>query len=86
MYKKVKPRICKACGAKLKRGPRPLKDTADINRLTRLMKKYSLTQDAVSKIIGIAPSTVNGWLSPIVNPKGIINKTYFNILKSKGYK
>jgi DNA-binding transcriptional regulator YiaG len=60
-------------------------NTPDVKRLLRIMKKHSMTQLSLAKILEMSQGTINGWFYAKSNPRGKIKKLHFNILKIKGY-
>lgn len=76
--------LCKGAGKTKKR--LIYNDRSDTKKMVGIMKRNKISQTGLAKILNITQSTVSGWLSHrMVNFAGI-NKKYFDMLKSKGYK
>jgi transcriptional regulator with XRE-family HTH domain len=52
--------------------------------MKKIMKKHKFTQLALSELLGITQTSVNNWVKPSANVRGV-KKKYFDILSEKGF-
>lgn len=82
---KSKPVTCHAC-----KGSGILKkhdkiESADINKMRKILKKNNLSRIQVSKLLKIPLYKLDHLFAPSQNKTGEIPKIYFDTLKLKGY-
>lgn len=58
----------------------------DIKRFKSILKRNNLKVPQTAELLGVSTTTVYNWFYETTNPKGKINKKYFDLLSENGYK
>lgn len=74
-------KICSYCNGQ---GHREITVYYPISKMKKIMKKHKFTQLALSELLGITQTSVNNWVKPSANVRGV-KKKYFDILSEKGF-